>query len=105
MFLAGTLDYDTMLKVTLNVAEGLAHIHSYRILHGDVKSMNMMISNGIVKICDFGEASYFPVPDGSRGTSIYMAPELIRNAWASQYFSLKCDVWSFGIMIMGKIIK
>lgn len=92
-----------MIKIVLDIAEGLAYIHSHLIVHGDIKSLNMLVINGVVKICDFGEASYLPVPAGRRGSALYSAPELIRRDWASEYFTLKCDVWSFGILIIGKL--
>lgn len=50
---------DQILKVGYEVAKGLEYLHhTVYILHGDIKSYNILVSRDLktVKICDFGVA-------------------------------------------------
>ena len=92
-----------MLNMSISVLKGLEYIHSMNVLHLDIKPKNILVVKGVVKICDFGASSNVPVAGGQRGTYIYMAPELFINGWASEHFTQKCDIWSFGITILGEL--
>jgi serine/threonine protein kinase len=47
----------------LMTCKGLEFLHSHWILHRDMKSANLLITaNGIVKICDFGFATFYGSP-------------------------------------------
>eukprot|EP00731_Ephydatia_muelleri_P025552 Em0017g635a len=93
------------IKRTLNwaiqVARGMSYLHydaPEAIIHGDMKSMNVLTFPGdVVKISDFGSAKYFEV---TRQTSIsvtyaWSAPELFKK---KQIPNLSCDVYSYGIV-------
>ncbi|OUM58753.1 hypothetical protein PIROE2DRAFT_47685 [Piromyces sp. E2] len=42
-----------------DIAIGIYHLHNNRIIHGDLKSDNVLITdNGTPKICDFGLSVY-----------------------------------------------
>ncbi|XP_021900941.1 probable serine/threonine-protein kinase At1g09600 [Carica papaya] len=62
---------------------GLDHCHSHGVLHRDIKGSNLLIdSNGILKIADFGLASFFDPHDTTPLTSRvitlwYRPPELL----------------------------
>ena len=95
-------DTTTSLNWATQVARGMAYLHydaPQTILHGDLKSMNVLtFKNGVLKITDFGSAKYF---DGTRLTSInftcaWTAPELFKKA---QKPNLACDVYSYGILL------
>ncbi|KAJ6379289.1 hypothetical protein OIU76_015999 [Salix suchowensis] len=67
---------------------GLDHCHSRGVLHRDVKGSNLLIDdNGILKIADFGLASFF---DPQK------APELLLGA--SRY-GVAVDLWSAGCIL------
>lgn len=57
-----------------------------------------MNSKGQIKLCDFGVSGELvnSVADTFVGTSTYMAPERIQG----QKYTVKSDVWSFGLAIM-----
>jgi len=89
-------------KLALDVLRGLIYIHTRKpsILHRDLKSMNVLITNDwIGKIADFGlSKAFLPQPSDSRsrvGTTRWLAPEVLRN---NQY-SFKSDAYSFGMVV------
>ncbi|KAH0793466.1 TKL family protein kinase [Histomonas meleagridis] len=86
--------------IAYEVAQGMAFLHSKRIIHRDLKTLNVLLdSNCEPKICDFGISRKITESDipmtGLIGTFNYMAPEVIRK---SQY-NLKADVFSYGLML------
>lgn len=81
---------------------GLQHCHSRHVLHRDIKGSNLLIDNeGILKIADFGLASFFdPVnkhPMTSRVVTLwYRAPELLLG---STDYGVGIDLWSAGCIL------
>ena len=68
----------------MDIAEGLAYLHSKGIVHRDVKLNNIMLSNrneeGVARIADFGFSTRVAQGDkvsGILGTLGYMAPEML----------------------------
>lgn len=82
---------------------GLNYLHSNNIIHRDIKSANILISNkGEVKIADFGLARVFnPNPNIQRQytnrvvTLWYRSPELLLGA---TNYGPAIDVWSVGCL-------
>ncbi|KAK6157159.1 hypothetical protein DH2020_011407 [Rehmannia glutinosa] len=81
---------------------GLDHCHGHGVLHRDIKGSNLLIDNhGILKIADFGLASFFDnhqkVPLTSRVVTLwYRPPELLLGA--TQY-GVAVDLWSTGCIL------
>ncbi|CAI5477215.1 unnamed protein product [Closterium sp. Yama58-4] len=51
------LDTLTLKKFTKDVVKGLCYLHERSVVHGDIKSLNLLLtSDGHVKIADFGAA-------------------------------------------------
>lgn len=90
---------------------GLDHCHSRGVLHRDIKGSNLLIdSNGILKIADFGLATFFDpensVPLTTRVVTLwYRPPELLLGAC---HYGVGVDMWStgciFGELYAGKPI-
>ena len=77
---------------------GLKYLHSMYILHRDLKTSNLLLSNnGILKICDFGMARPFTDPLGQYTNYVvtlwYRSPELLL---ATDTYGPPIDVWSIG---------
>eukprot|EP00928_Gymnodinium_smaydae_P018080 TRINITY_DN16880_c0_g2_i1.p1 TRINITY_DN16880_c0_g2~~TRINITY_DN16880_c0_g2_i1.p1 ORF type:complete len:449 (-),score=55.90 TRINITY_DN16880_c0_g2_i1:368-1714(-) len=85
-------------RILSEMLTGIAHCHSLRIVHRDVKPENFMFGGPegmTLKLCDFGLAQALPEAGymtGVCGTAPYMAPEILRV----QAYNEKVDVWSLG---------
>ncbi len=98
---SGLIPFDEVVKIAVQIAAGLEAAHKKGIVHRDIKSSNIMITNdGRVKIMDFGLAK---IGKGSQvtkvgttvGTISYMSPEQSRG----EDLDHRSDIWSFGVVL------
>ncbi|KAE9588558.1 putative protein-serine/threonine kinase CMGC-CDK-CRK7-CDK9 family [Lupinus albus] len=81
---------------------GLDHCHSRGVLHRDIKGSNLLIdNNGILKIADWGLATFFDsnhsVPMTSRVVTLwYRPPELLLGV---SHYGVAVDLWSTGCIL------
>ncbi|XP_076960939.1 putative serine/threonine-protein kinase At1g54610 [Bidens hawaiensis] len=81
---------------------GLEHCHKNGVLHRDIKGSNLLIDdNGILKIADFGLASFYDPknkqPMTSRVVTLwYRPPELLLGA---TNYGVGVDLWSAGCIL------
>ncbi|XP_062230146.1 probable serine/threonine-protein kinase At1g54610 isoform X2 [Phragmites australis] len=81
---------------------GIEHCHNNGVLHRDIKSSNLLVSNdGVLKIADFGLATSYD-PDNMRPmtsqviTLWYRPPELLLGA---THYGVGVDLWSVGCIL------
>eukprot|EP00873_Tetraselmis_striata_P019993 jgi/Tetstr1/440257/TSEL_028608.t1 len=91
---------EEVVDMFLQVAMGLHHIHTKRVLHRDLKTQNIFVAKGgILKLGDFGISKVLEKTDEFAttvtGTPYYMAPEICKN----EPYSLKSDIWSLGCVL------
>ncbi|KZT21814.1 kinase-like protein [Neolentinus lepideus HHB14362 ss-1] len=82
-----------------SILQGLAYLHSQRIIHRDIKPSNILVSRqGVVKLCDFGVSGELVNSEAQTftGSSLYMAPERIHG----QKYNIRSDVWSTGLSLL-----
>ena len=88
-------------RIALDVARGLAYLHSRGIVHLDVKSLNVLLAHDLTaKLADCGAARALGDRDGATltspaGTLAWMAPEVMTGDRATD----KADVYSFGVLL------
>eukprot|EP00900_Chrysochromulina_parva_P022480 jgi/Chrpa1/4866/Chrysochromulina_OHIO_Genome00014355-RA len=78
-----------LLRIALQVAQGMSYLHGRHVIHGDLKAANVMLGPEPllqVKLVDFGEARR--LEQSPSGT--FMGRELSERA----------DVWSFGGLLV-----
>ncbi|NWY01836.1 NEK3 kinase, partial [Nothoprocta ornata] len=91
---------DTILHWFVQMCLGVKHIHDKRVLHRDIKSKNVFLTqSGKVKLGDFGSARLLAHPVSYActyvGTPYYVPPEV----WESLPYNNKSDIWSLGCIL------
>lgn len=90
---------DRALFYAAEIACGLQHLHSNRIVYRDMKPENILLDDlGHIRISDLGLA--IEIPEGEKikgrvGTVGYMAPEVIK----SDYYTFSPDWWGLGCIV------
>lgn len=102
----GPLPEIIFCKYTKQILQGISYLHDNGVVHRDIKGNNVMLmSNGIIKLIDFGCAkrlacvslteAYSEPLKSVHGTPYWMAPEVINESG----YGRKSDIWSVGCTV------
>ena len=103
---ASTLEWELVERFALQIAEGLSYLHSEGVIHLDLKPQNILMTNSILKICDFGisrkkrsmEQTHTVVTRVAL-SYVWSAPEQQKNREVSP----RNDCYSFGAILFWMI--
>ena len=89
-----------LLNIYLQISSGLKAIHAKQIIHRDLKSANIFITQYddlVLKIGDFNvskKIDYLNLKNTQTGTPYYASPEI----WENRPYDFKSDIWSLGCL-------
>jgi mitogen-activated protein kinase kinase kinase len=104
----GAYSEQSVKKPVRQILSGLKYLHSKGIIHRDLKSKNILVSNrGVPKLADFGSAKIIDRTQESQVNSmleasvhvctpLYFPPEFVLN----NVYTEKSDIWSFGCVVI-----
>ncbi|XP_072018048.1 tyrosine-protein kinase Yes-like isoform X2 [Amphiura filiformis] len=95
-----------LIDITAQVADGMAYLESQRFVHRDLAARNILVGDHRnCKVADFGLSriieDIYIAKEGAKMPIKWTAPEAINFG----KFTIKSDVWSFGILIYEVITK
>ncbi|XP_057997813.1 cold-responsive protein kinase 1-like isoform X1 [Hevea brasiliensis] len=86
-----TLDWPKRMKIAIGSAKGLKYLHEGKIIHGDMKTNNIILDNNFdPKVTNFGLIMFFQ----PERTDVYA--DIQNNKKASE----KSDVYAFGVVLL-----
>ena len=96
------LGEERVCEIVYQMALGLKYLHSYGIVHRDLKLENVMMtdssSTSVPKLVDFGLAKIIGPNEHTTepfGTLGYVAPEILKK----EPYTAQCDLWSLGCIV------
>ena len=80
------------------ILNALKYCHDNKIIHGDIKPMNILIDDNTIKLCDFNCSQYvFNTEKSSNIVTLwYRSPELLLG---SRTYGTEIDIWSAGCVL------
>ena len=92
----GPLGAGEAIAIGRDICRALAAVHAAGLVHGDVKTQNVMREDGgRIVLMDFGAGQAQGAAKAAAGTPLYLAPEVLAGAPATT----QSDVYSLGVLL------
>ncbi|PAA76495.1 hypothetical protein BOX15_Mlig028072g3 [Macrostomum lignano] len=98
----GKITFEVMVTMLSQIAEGMEYLETKSFVHRDLRAANILVGhNFVVKVADFGlskflEEDVYSVAVENKFPVRWTAPEA---AQSMENFTIKSDVWSYGVLI------
>ncbi|XP_068116065.1 serine/threonine-protein kinase Nek11-like isoform X2 [Hyperolius riggenbachi] len=92
------LPEDHVMEWFIQLLLGVSYLHERLVMHRDLKTRNIFLQNGTLKIGDFGVSRILAPADLATtltGTASYMSPEIFTGGG----YNTKSDIWSLGCIL------
>ena len=97
-----------LMEIFKHLINTLSQLQNNRITHRDIKPQNIMMVNGKLKICDFGNARILKrdgiIIQKIRGSELYMSPIVFKGYRSGKqqirHNTFKSDVYSLGVCFL-----
>jgi serine/threonine-protein kinase len=97
--------YKYVLSLYEQVLDGVCHLHSLKLTHGDIKPQNILVQGDLVKLTDFGSSlttqDFYVRSRENGGTILYSPPEFagLTTRKRSGQLAISHDVYSLGVLL------
>lgn len=97
--------YKHVLSLYEQVLDGVCHLHSLELTHGDIKPQNILVQGDLVKLTDFGSSlttqDFYVRSRENGGTILYSPPEFagLTTRKRSGQLAISHDVYSLGVLL------
>jgi mitogen-activated protein kinase kinase kinase ANP1 len=96
----GKFPANVIRSYTSQILRGLSYLHSQRVVHRDLKSANVLVTeDAIIKLSDFGCSKKLDrggISMSVKGSPFWMAPEVVMETG----HSYPSDIWSLGCLVL-----
>lgn len=89
-----TYSLDQKIELIQQLLQALAYLHHRDILHRDLKPDNVSVTDGVLRVLDFGLSASKNVSGKLTGTPLYLAPEIFEG----EPFSAAADLYAAGVI-------
>ena len=96
----GALPPMVVRNYAYQILKGLNYIHTHNVIHRDLKSANVLVTDvAVIKLTDFGSSKKCgegEVLKSIKGSPYWMAPEVL----IQEGYTFSSDIWSFGCLLI-----